>query len=190
MSLINFFDVMDPVRVLVEVLKRSSEKATKEKETYSGKLETATGDDVFKYVLLINISALEAYVAQTRIQAAQSFRLSQIVAVVGFLLMAAGVSMGMHTSLSGKQAIEIAYLSAGVDLLTEFISGVFFYLYNRTLQQINLFHDRLVAMQQTSMSFLASSLVAHATKRDNAKIQLSRDMLSLARPKSEQGAEV
>jgi predicted HTH transcriptional regulator len=57
---------------------------------------------------------------------------------------------------------------------------VFFYLYNKSLQQINRFHDRLVAMQQTSMSFLASSLVVDENKRDDAKIELSKSVMTQA----------
>lgn len=173
-------NVVDPVRLVLEVFKRESQKATEAKQNYADKLEQASGDDVFKYVLLINVASLEGYVAQTRIQAAQSFRLSSAVALVGFLLIAIGVGFGFYLSAMGSRTLDMAYLASGAGIVTEFISGVFFYLYSRTLQQINRFHDRLISMQQTSMSFLASSLVTDAGKRDDAKIALSSGMLSMA----------
>ena len=77
---------------MISMFEHSAEKAGRDKETYIGKLEQATGDDVFKYILLINVSALEGYVAQTRIQAEQSFRLSRIVAVLGFIILATGIA--------------------------------------------------------------------------------------------------
>ena len=70
--------------------------------------------------------------------------------------------------------MEVAYLTAIAGVLTEFISGVFFYLYNRTLQQINRFHDKLVAMQQTSMAYLATGLVSDRKTGDEARLDLAK----------------
>jgi hypothetical protein len=173
-------DIFDLTNSLVKLFSETSTKAATEKEGYVEKLEQASGDDVFKYILLINISALEGYVAQTRIQAAQSFRLSQIVAIIGFLILAVGIGIGIYLSLNEKPSLDIAYLASSAGVLTEFIASIFFYLYNKSLQQINRFHDRLVAMQQTSMSFLASSLVVDDNKRDDAKIELSKSVMMQA----------
>ena len=52
----------------------AAKKAQEDKQSYTDKLEGAEGDDIFKYILLINVSALEGYVAQTRIQAEHSRR--------------------------------------------------------------------------------------------------------------------
>ena len=175
-----FLNIVDPVRLVIQLFKKTSDQASEAKQNYAEKLETASGDDMFKYVLLINVAALEGYVAQTRIQAAQSFRLCTAVGLMCFLLIAAGVGGGFYLSASGRATLSMAYVASGAGVLTEFISGIFFYLYSRTLQQINRFHDRLVATQQISMSFLASSLVVDANKRDEAKIALSKGMLSMA----------
>jgi len=121
--------------------------ATRDKRTYAQKLEEAQGDDVFKYLLLMNASALEQYVTQTRLQAEQSFHLSRVVAIVGFVLLAISIGLGVYTNLSGGNTRDAAYLSGIAGVLTEFISGVFFYLYNKTLQQLNLFHNRMLSAQ-------------------------------------------
>src|SRR5262245_2800501 len=42
------------------------QRAEKERQTYLDKVETATGDDVFKYLLLIDVAALDSYTTQTR----------------------------------------------------------------------------------------------------------------------------
>ena len=171
-------DIFDITTSVVKLLTEVSNKASEEKENYIKKLESSTGDDVFKYVLLINIAALEGYMAQTRIQASQSFRLSQIVAIIGFLLLSTGIIIGAYLSI--KTNLDIAYLSTASGILTEFISGIFFYLYNKSLSQINRFHDRLVAMQQTSISFLATSLVTDEEKRNNTKIELAKEIMKQA----------
>jgi hypothetical protein len=65
-------------------------------------------------------------------------------------------------------------------ILSEFISGVFLYIYNRTLQQLNLFHDKLISSQQTSMAFLANSLIPEGDKRDDCRVALSKELMSKA----------
>ena len=55
--------------------------------------------------MLINVSSLEAYVAQTRIQAEQSFKLSKLVAIVGFGLLSVGVILGIITVFAGYTAV-------------------------------------------------------------------------------------
>ncbi len=154
------------VRALTEGL----EKARAEKESYTQKLEAAKGRDIFKYVLLINVSALEGYVAQTRLQAEQSFRTSLIVSVAGFVMLVAAITLGiLSTVFDIGKSLDAAYISAAAGTLTEFISGVFFYLYNRTLQQINLFHDKLAAMQQSSMEYLAKGIGLTPAEEELAK---------------------
>ncbi|TKJ38514.1 hypothetical protein CEE37_12155 [candidate division LCP-89 bacterium B3_LCP] len=163
-----------------EMLKAFSkvvDKASKEKKTYADKLESATGNEIFKYILLINIAALEGYIAQTRIQAQQSFSLSRIMAIVGFFLLAIAIGISIFSTFSGNVNLNAVYLSSIAGMLTEFIAGVFFYLYNKALQQINLFHDKLVTMQQVSMSFLATSMVTDEAKRDQAKMELANKLI-------------
>jgi hypothetical protein len=151
-----------------------AEKATTEKQSYTEKLETATGDDIFKYLLLINVSALEGYVAQTRMQAQQSFNLSGVIAIVGFLIVAAGIL----SNVLGYAEFKAAYLASIAGILTEFISGIFFYLYSRTLQQLNIFSDKLATTQQISMSFLANSLMDDKTKKDESRSELAKLLMS------------
>jgi hypothetical protein len=153
-----------------------------EKKSYVEKLEEAQKDDVFRYMLLMNASALEGYVTQARIQAEQSFKLSKVVALLGFGLLCVGIAMGILFTLAGNNNLSAAYLASIAGVLAEFISGVFFYLYNKSLQQINLFHDKITTSQQISMSFLANSLVEDDLKRDQSKIDLAKDlMLSLTK---------
>jgi hypothetical protein len=89
---------MDPISVfivgsLTAILQKTLDDAQKEKKTYTDKLENAKGDEIFKYVLLMNSAALEEYVAQTRLQAQQSFVSSIGVAVAGFILLSIGIGL-------------------------------------------------------------------------------------------------
>lgn len=148
------------------------------KKSYTEKLEGAQGDDIFKYMLLLNTSALEEYIAQTRLQAEQSFQLSKIVAIMGFGLLVVGIFLGIYFSISDKSNLNAAYLASIAGIIIEFISGVFFYLYNRTIQQLNLFHNKMISSQHVAMSFIANSLIADEIKRDESKIDLSKKLMS------------
>ncbi len=142
---------------VTESLKSSAQRSYDDKRTYEEKLEKATGIDVFKYVLLINVSALEGYVAQSRLQAQQSFNLSRFISIAGFIIVAIAIGLSIYLTITGNQNLNAAYLAGIAGVLTEFISGVFFFLYSKTLTQINLFHDKLVDMQKTALIHISES---------------------------------
>lgn len=158
---------------LFDLLTKNIKDSSEEKRSYEEKLESSNGDDIFKYILLINISALEGYIAQTRIQAQQSFSLSRSMALLGFFVLCISIGISIYLTISGNTNLNSAYIAGIAGILTEFIAGIFFFLYNKTLTQINLFHDKLVSMQQVSMSYMATSLIQDNTKKDQAKIDLS-----------------
>lgn len=93
--------------------------------------------------------------AQARLQAQQSFNLSRFVAITGFLIVSISIGLSVYFTLIGNQNLNAAYLAGIAGVLTEFIAGVFFFLYSKTLGQINLFHDKLVDMQKTALEYLA-----------------------------------
>jgi len=155
-------------------------QASEQKKSYTNELEKASGEDVFKYLLLINVSALEAYIAQTRIQAQQSFNAGKRAAGVGFALIIVGIGLGIYSAYQGDKIIPAAYLVGIAGILSQFISGIFLYIYNRTLEQLNLFHEKLISSQQTSMAFLANSLIPEGEKRDDCRVELSKVLMSKA----------
>ena len=152
-SLIPAFNIIGSI---TQALINSNMKSYQDKKTYEEKLENAKGPDIFKYVLLINISALEGYVAQARLQAQQSFTLSKLVAITGFAIIVTAICLSVFLTMTANQNLNAAYLTSIAGILTEFTSGVFFFLYSKTLSQINLFHDKLVDMQKTALSHLTN----------------------------------
>jgi len=73
-----------------------------------------------------------------------------------------------------------AYLASIAGILTEFTSGVFFYLYNRTIQQVNIFHDKILSSQQVSMAFMANSIIPDENKRTETQIDLAKSLVMKA----------
>jgi hypothetical protein len=154
------------------------DKAQSDKINFTEKLEAAKGDDIFKYILLMNTSALEEYITQTRLQAEQSFQLTKIVATAGFGLLVVGITLGIYSAFLDRQGLDAAYLTSMAGIIIEFMSGVYFYLYNKTLQQLNLFHDKMISLELVSMSFISNSLIIDEKKRDECKKDLSEMLIS------------
>jgi Cyanobacterial TRADD-N associated 2-Transmembrane domain len=130
------------------------EVAQDEKASYQQKLENADEKKVYRYVYLINNASIELYVQQSRQQASASFLLSRRVALAGFALLIVSIVIGIISQF-GSHPMAAAYLAGIGGILTEFISGVFFYLYNRTLQQVTSFYDRMAEQQQQVLAALA-----------------------------------
>jgi hypothetical protein len=70
--------------------------------------------------------------------------------MVGFILILIGLAFGFAR---GQNTQTISFISAGAGVVVEFISGVFFYLYNRTVIRLKDYHDSLLAVQNILLSF-------------------------------------
>jgi len=145
---------MEPFNGYSKTFRDSAEESKTSKRTYEQKLESSEGINIYKYVLLINIAALEGYVAQARLQAQQSFNLSRIIAITGFVIVGIAIILSTLLTILGNDNLNAAYLAGISGVLIEFIAGVFFLLYSKTLGQINVFHDKLVEMQKTALNHI------------------------------------
>jgi hypothetical protein len=175
---LRYLSYLSPAANINFTFSESAKKAEKAKATYEDKLEKAISkEDIFKYLLLIDTSAIDGYVAQTRLQADLSFRLCKNVAIVGFGLITIGIFLGITSRYLGINGIDAAYLSSLAGVITEFISGVFFYLYNRTLQQLNLFHDKMLGSKQKILAFLANTLIDEQAGRNKSLAELAKALM-------------
>ena len=104
----------------------------------------------FDRLVGINVDNLAAYYALVKLHTDKSFVVATAAGVVGFALVITGLVLGYFR---GDDAPDIAYMSAGAGVVTEFIAGVFFYLYNRTVRQLKEYHDSLLAVQNILLSF-------------------------------------
>jgi len=78
----------------------------------------------------------------------QSFRVSLMVCIAGFVLIAVGLAIGFKA-----EGNYIGYIATGAGVLIEFISGALFYLYNKTVRQLKEYHDSLIDVQNILLSF-------------------------------------
>lgn len=99
------------------------------------------------------LEKLEKYYEINQNHAKWSFWASLIAVGVGLVTVIAGIVL-----LYIKNSSDYGLITSASGVLTEFIAGGFFYLYNRNLKQLNLFYEKLVKLQDT---MLAISIIAH-----------------------------
>jgi hypothetical protein len=68
--------------------------------------------------------------------------------VVGFILICSGLIFGYFNSNT-----SIVYVSTAAGILIEFISSIFFYLYNKTIRELKDYHERLLQVQNILLAF-------------------------------------
>jgi hypothetical protein len=116
----------------------------------------------FDRLVDINVTNLEAYYGLVKVHTNNSFLVAISAGCIGFVLIMTGLIVGF---INLKNAQTISYMSAGSGIVTEFISGVFFYLYNRTVRQLKEYHDSLIRVQNILLSFK----IVGDTKDENRK---------------------
>lgn len=110
-------------------------------------------EDIFENSINMSYKYLDQYYLQTREQAHRGFFVTLWVAVFGAILTAIGIiAMFLgHTDPS--------YITCASGVITEFISAVFFYLYNKTTASMSKYHNKLVLSQNISIALkVADSL--------------------------------
>jgi phosphate/sulfate permease len=89
--------------------------------------------------------------------------------IVGFSFIIFGLSIGLTNSENGQL---VAIMSTAAGIITNFIAGVFFYLYNRTVQQLKNYHDSLLDVQNVLLSFKIIGDLKDDVQKANMTIQM------------------
>jgi len=95
-------------------------------------------------IAIVNMQKLDEYYTLNKNQARNSFLASITAVCIGFV----AILVAARFSTDSKQALAGAL--AGV--LLNFIGGGFFVMYNKSLEQLNLFYGKLVRLQDTMLA--------------------------------------
>ena len=128
----------------------------------SEKLQENIEVDFFTKLVKINFKYIDKYYLQTQIQADKSFTISVVSSIVAFLIIISGIFLMYIDEVSS------AYIATGTGLLSEFISAVFFYLYNKTIVKMGEYHHKLVLTQNIS---LALKIAEQLPEQEKVKAQ-------------------
>jgi len=161
------------------------ERLAKSSEDLQGALE----QDFVTTLVKINFKFIDQYYLQTRIQADKSFIVTVAAAAVSLMLIFIGIGLMYFGGLSATPATAgatvlsaggaAATLSAAAGILGQFISAVFFYLYNQTVAKMADYHRKLVFTQNIGLALKISDDLPteQKTKAQLALIEtLSKDI--------------
>jgi len=128
----------------------------------SGFKSTSEPLEYINELVEINLTRLDEYYNEVKRHTFYSFTFSMVVGLVGFSLIIVGIFLGYDS-----EKVTTAYISGIAGILIEFISGIFFYLYNKTVKQLKLYHDNLIDLQNTLLSFQLIERVNKPSDKDS-----------------------
>lgn len=138
-----------------------------DKKEITKKLEEDKSNDIFQTIQL-SLNELNQYYTINKAQATTSFRISLTAIIAGLSIIIGGIAL----NYTGKK-IDIAYIAGISGVLLEFIGGAYFFMYKKSLEQVNFFFGQLIKVQDT---MLAISL-AEAIKEEGKKIDMQEKII-------------
>ena len=130
-------------------------------------------EDLFRNSIKTSYTYLDQYYAQTRKQAQQGFIITVSIAVCGAILIFGGVGFLLF---GNSEKVTPAYITCASGAITEFISAVFFYLYNKTVTSMNSYHDKLVLSQNIAFALRVADSLSEE-KKDDAKLAIISELV-------------
>jgi len=138
-----------------------------ERVAITQKIETEKELDIF-HTIQLSLNQLNEYYTINKNQAKSSFRFSVFAIVIGLITILTGIWL----QYLDVAKIEITYVTAISGLILEFIGGAYFFMYKKSLEQVNFFFGQLIKIQDTMLSInLANNIENADTKTEmNEKI--------------------
>jgi hypothetical protein len=129
--------------------------------------------DVFDTVQL-GLNQLEEYYTINKGQARDSFRFSILAVVAGLVTVLGGIWLFYLKKLDAP----FAAVSAVTGVMLQFIGGVGFYLYKKSVEQLGHFYDRLVRMQETMLAVALCEQIKDDSRKESLKERMVLELLT------------
>lgn len=159
----------DPVN-LKNPLDIELEKLSEEREQLKAKVQDKdikVKNNVFNTIQL-NLNQTTEYYTINKSQAIQSFRASIFAIVIGLITLVVGIWLMFF-----KENITMATISAISSVLLEAIGAMYFYVYRKSLEQLNFFYDKLEKTQDTMVAIELTNNISDDAK----KIELQEKLI-------------
>ena len=151
-----------------------AEMSSDERRVYEYEISHAQDkaeEDPFTNSIKTSYKYLDLYYAQTREQAQKGFYITLAVALFGAALIGVGVVALF------QEKITPAYITCASGAITEFISAVFFYLYNKTVTSMNSYHDKLVLSQNIAFALRIAGEMEGMGEKNKAKLAIINELV-------------
>tara|TARA_B110000908_G_C10259523_1_gene458124 strand:+ start:2268 stop:3011 length:744 start_codon:yes stop_codon:yes gene_type:complete len=145
-------------------------KIKAERVILTQKIETEKELDIF-HTIQLSLNQLNEYYTINKNQAKSSFRFSVFSIIIGLITILTGIWL----QYLGVAKIEISYITAISGLILEFIGGAYFFMYKKSLEQVNFFFGQLIKIQDTMLSINLADNIENVDKKTemNDKIIVS-----------------
>jgi hypothetical protein len=187
--LASFENVRDRESKLQRLLRETREAGQNFQDIGSLEEQKAKAFDILE-VIQSNLDQLIDYYIINKAQATTSFRSSIIAISIGFATIIIGVWLA-YAHVGDNTA---AYISVLAGIVLQFIGGAFFFLYTKSLIQLNFFFARLALMQDTMLGIRLADSIPDGKERHHilerlifAIVQrnaIAPDYLSAEKPKA------
>jgi len=143
--LIFYFAVIKftPIKIETEI-----EKLNLERAEIIHKIEGKKELEIFDTIQL-SLNQLNEYYTINKAQAKSSFRFSIFIIVFGLATIVIGIWIFYLNAIPN---INLTALTGISGILLEFIGGAYFFMYKRSLEQVNFFFAQLIKIQDTMLS--------------------------------------
>ena len=136
--------------------------------------EASDEEEYFSRLIQVNLKNIEDYYNLVQKQSDKSYRLTQGGAIAGFGVLVIGIALSF---IEGMNQTSTA-LTIASGTLIEFISAVFFYLYNKTVQQLSNYHDKLIKVQDTMLALRVAQGIKNNEELKNETMKYLTEALT------------
>lgn len=133
-------------------------------------LPNKSEESYFDQLVKINLENLSEYYKLTKISTSNSFYASLYSGLIGFAILVTGIILSF---VSDKVNVGIITLVSGV--IIEFIAGIFFILYFKSVEKLKDYHDSLIKVQNVLLSFKMMEDI----KDDSERVKMASQVLTL-----------
>lgn len=125
-------------------------------------------------IIQLNLNQLDEYYTINKNQARNSFYTSLFLIFLGFLIITFAIVLFLsNPSLN----ISITIISGISGVLLQFIGGANFFIYSKTLEQVNRFYNNLIKTQDTMLAIELCRQIDDEEKKRNLMEKIVVDLL-------------
>lgn len=132
-----------------------------EKNELKNKIEAKNSIEIF-YTIQLSLNQLNEYYTINKAQAKSSFRFSIFAIVIGLLTIVSGIWLFY---LNESPNLSLTIMTGFAGMLLEFIGGAYFFMYKKSLEQVNFFFGQLIKIQDTMLSINLTKNIGNEDKQ-------------------------
>ena len=147
------------------------ERLRNERQEITQKIENEKELDIF-HTIQLSLNQLNEYYTINKSQAKSSFRFSIFSIVLGLITILTGIWMIYF----GNSNIQTTFITGVSGIILEFIGGAYFFMYKKSIEQVNFFFAQLIKIQDT---MLAINLTKNIPKEEKQIETTEKIIMSL-----------